>query len=127
MSLNLNAEQRQAHARAYRQHHLRLYRLHERADGSHVLVVKFEHPDDTRALPPRLGKLRLHENAVTVEFFDPTVSPHLRDADHLQACVIATLNAYAHRGLPLSRAFDYLSDPEGSSSLPVVMPEVLAA
>lgn len=70
MSLNLNAEQRKAHAHAYRtMHHTRLYRLNERADGSHVLVVKFEHPDHTGPIL-RVGKLRLEGNVVTVEFFN---------------------------------------------------------
>jgi hypothetical protein len=127
MSLNLNAEQRKAHAHAYRNvHHTRLYRLHTRADGAHVLIVKFEHPD--HAAFSRIGKLRLEGNVITVESFSAGVSPHYRDADHLEACVTATLNAYAHAGRTLADAFDILSSEEPcSTSLPMVIPEMLAS
>jgi hypothetical protein len=128
MSLNLNPEQRRAHAHAYYNvHHTRLYRLHTRANGGHVLVVKFEHPDHSGPIP-RVGKVVLHGNVVIVESFDASVTPHYRDADHLKACVSATLNAYAHAGRTLAEAFDILSSEEPSStSLPMVIPEMLTS
>jgi hypothetical protein len=128
MSLNLNPEQRRAHAHAYRNvHHTRLYRLRTRADGGVVLVVKFEHPDHTGPIPC-VGKVILHGNTVIVESFDAGVSPHYRDADHLEACVTATLNAYAHPGRPVAEAFDILNlDEPCSTSLPMVIPEMLTS
>jgi hypothetical protein len=126
MSLNLNAEQRKAHAHAFRNvHHTRLYRLNQRADGSHVLVVKFEHPDHNGPIP-RVGKVRLEGRVVIVESFNAGMSPHYRDAEHFEACVSATLNAYAHAGRPVFEAFDIpnLEEP-CTTSLPMVIPEML--
>ena len=124
--MNLTAEQRKAHAHDYRSvHHTRLYRLHTRADGGVVLAVKFEHDD---APIRRFCKAVLHGHAVTIEYFDAGVSPHYRDADHLASCIAATLNAYAHAGRPVAEAFDILGvDEPCSSSLPMVIPEMLTS
>jgi hypothetical protein len=112
--MNLTPAQRDAHAATYRKHHTRLYRLHQRACGAHVLVVKTD-------LGTRIGKLSLAGNVVTAESFDPVVCRHYRDAQHLEACVSATLNAFQHPGVPLADAFALESDPECVTSLPMLI------
>jgi hypothetical protein len=101
------------------------YHLNERADGAHVPVAKFEHPGHTGPIP-RVGKVRLEGNVVIVKHFNAQVSTHYRDAEHLEGCVTATLNAYCHRGRPVAEAFDVLGleDP-CATNLPMVIPEML--
>jgi hypothetical protein len=104
---------------AYRTHRTRLYRLHQRTNGACVLVVN-------DAQGQRIGKLTLDGSALTVESFMP-VCDRYRDAQHLEACVSATLNAFRRRGVPLADAFALQCDPECVTSLPMLIPELSAA
>jgi hypothetical protein len=106
---NLTPEQRLAARSAYRGHHCRLYYMNQRDDGAHLIAVALEHDFSLR-----VGKLLLDPSNVVqpvrVIYFDADVSPAFRDANHFEACVAATLSAYAHADRPIVDAFTLESD-----------------
>jgi hypothetical protein len=115
---NLTPEQRTAAAHAYRNsHHMRLHHVRQRANGEHLLSVRREMPDGS-TMPVAL--VALNGRVVSTRAVK-TLTVCFSDVRHLEESVIATLDAFAHADRALADAFVLASDPECSTSLPMIL------